>query len=63
MKEDKQVPQLTEDEKKLFSELMPEDLDDIIETGVNRRHFLKLMTLAGGGILAAQSATAEQVLT
>lgn len=63
MKEDKQVPQLTEDEKKLFSELMPEDLDDIIETGVNRRHFLKLMTLAGGGILAAQSAAAEQVLT
>ncbi|GAB3800441.1 hypothetical protein GCM10028819_25740 [Spirosoma humi] len=63
MKEDKPVPQLTEDEKKLFSELMPEDLDDIIETGVNRRHFLKLMTLAGGGLLAAQSAAAEQVLT
>ncbi|GAB3783894.1 aldehyde dehydrogenase iron-sulfur subunit [Spirosoma horti] len=63
MKEDKQVPQLTEDEKKLFEELMPEDLNEILDTGVNRRHFLKLMTLAGGGILAAQSAVAEQVLT
>ena len=63
MNRDKQVPQLTEDEKKLFEELMPEDLNEILDTGVNRRHFLKLMTLAGGGILAAQSAVAEQVLT
>lgn len=63
MNEDKQVPQLTEDEKKLFEELMPEDLNEILDTGVNRRHFLKLMTLAGGGILTAQSAVAEQVLT
>lgn len=63
MNEDKKVPQLTEDEKKLFEELMPEDLNEILDTGVNRRHFLKLMTLAGGGILTAQSAVAEQVLT
>ncbi|WP_018622667.1 2Fe-2S iron-sulfur cluster-binding protein [Spirosoma luteum] len=55
--------QLTEDEKKLFEDLMPEDLNDILDTGVNRRHFLKLMTLAGGGMLAAQSAVAEQVFT
>ncbi|AKD57032.1 2Fe-2S iron-sulfur cluster-binding protein [Spirosoma radiotolerans] len=63
MNEDKQVPQLTEDEKKLFEELMPEDLNEILDTGVNRRHFLKLMTLVGGGILTAQSAVAEQVFT
>lgn len=56
-------PELTEDEKKLFANLMPEDLDEILDIGVNRRHFLKLMTLAGGGILAAQSALAEQLLT
>ena len=55
--------QLTEDEKKLFEDLMPEDLDEILDTGVNRRHFLKIMTLAGGGMLAWQSAVAEQVLT
>lgn len=63
MQEENETPQLTEDEKKLFEDLMPEDLDEILDTGVNRRHFLKLMTLAGGGILVAQSAIAEQVLT
>jgi xanthine dehydrogenase YagT iron-sulfur-binding subunit len=56
-----EAPQLTEDEKRLLKDLMPEDLDEILDTGVNRRHFLKLMTLAGGGILAAQSAVAEQL--
>lgn len=63
MMDENETPQLTEDEKKLFENLMPEDLDEILDTGVNRRHFLKLMTLVGGGILAAQSAVAEQVLT
>jgi len=61
--EDNQTPRLTDDEKKLFEDLMPEDLDEILDTGVNRRHFLKLMTLAGGGFLAAHSAVAEQVFT
>jgi len=60
MNEDEK-PQLTEDERKLFEDLMPEDLNEILDTGVDRRHFLKLMTLAGGGILAAQSAVAERV--
>ena len=63
MNEQNESPKLSEDEKKLFEELMPEDLEEILDTGVNRRHFLKLMTLAGGGMLAWQSAVAEQVLT
>ena len=63
MKEENPSPQLTEDEKKLFEDLMPEDLAEIMDTGVGRRHFLKLMTLTGGGMLAWQSAVAEQVLT
>ena len=63
MMDEHETPQLTEDEKNLFENLMPEDLAEILDTGVNRRHFLKLMTLAGGGLLAAQSAVAEQVLT
>jgi xanthine dehydrogenase YagT iron-sulfur-binding subunit len=63
MNDEDQSPQLTEDEKKLFEDLMPEDLAEIMDTGVNRRHFLKLMTLAGGGLLAWQSAVAEQVVT
>ncbi len=61
--EENENSQLTEDEKKLFEDLMPEDLDEILDTGVNRRHFLKLITLAGGGMLAAQSAVAEQLFT
>lgn len=63
MNEDDQSPQLTEDERKLFEDLMPEDLAEIMDAGINRRHFFKLMTLAGGGMLAWQSAVAEQVLT
>ncbi|WP_375444702.1 2Fe-2S iron-sulfur cluster-binding protein [uncultured Fibrella sp.] len=59
--DENQSPDLSEDEKKLFEDLMPEDLTEILDTGVNRRHFLKLMTLAGGGMLAAQSAVAEQL--
>ncbi|TDE10569.1 2Fe-2S iron-sulfur cluster-binding protein [Dyadobacter psychrotolerans] len=62
MKEENEL-RLTEDEKKLFEDLMPEELEEILDTGVNRRHFLKLMSLAGGGMLAWQSAVAEQVLT
>ncbi|GAB2536042.1 2Fe-2S iron-sulfur cluster-binding protein [Spirosoma aerophilum] len=56
-----ETPDLSDDEKKLFEDLMPEDLAEILDTGVNRRHFLKLMTLASGGVLAAQSAVAEQL--
>lgn len=56
-------PDLTEDEKQLFADLMPDDLNEILDTGVNRRHFLKLIALAGGGMLATQSAVAEQLMT
>lgn len=63
MKEDDPSPQLTENERKLFEDLMPEDLAEIMDAGINRRHFFKLMTLTGGGMLAWQSAVAEQILT
>jgi xanthine dehydrogenase YagT iron-sulfur-binding subunit len=63
MNEEDPSSHLTEDEKKLFEDLMPEDLAEIMDTGVDRRHFLKLMSLAGSGMLAWQSAVAEQVLT
>jgi xanthine dehydrogenase YagT iron-sulfur-binding subunit len=63
MKEENDIPPLTEDEKKLFEDLMPEDLAEIMDEGVSRRHFMKLLALAGGGMLAYQSAAAEQVLT
>jgi xanthine dehydrogenase YagT iron-sulfur-binding subunit len=54
--------ELTADEKKLFEDLMPEDLNEIIDIGFNRRHFLKLMSIAGTGVLAAHLLGTEQLL-
>lgn len=54
-------PELTEAEKKLFRKLMPEDYNEISEFGAQRRHFLKLMTLAGGGIVAFQMLGGQQI--
>jgi xanthine dehydrogenase YagT iron-sulfur-binding subunit len=52
---------LTEEEKKLFGDLMPEDFDEIIETGLSRRHFMKLVSLASAGLLAGHLIGAERV--
>src|SRR5258708_6616843 len=54
--------ELTADEKKLFEDLMPEDLNEIMDIGFNRRHFLKLMSIAGAGVLAAHLLGTEQLL-
>jgi xanthine dehydrogenase YagT iron-sulfur-binding subunit len=61
MNEEAENPGLTEDEKKLFEDLMPEDLDEIMDTGFNRRHFLKLMSVAGTAALAAHLLGTEQL--
>ncbi|PJJ79361.1 2Fe-2S iron-sulfur cluster-binding protein [Mucilaginibacter auburnensis] len=53
---------LTEEEKKLFGDLMPEELEEIIDSGLNRRHFMKLIGLASAGLLAAYVVGAEQAL-
>lgn len=52
---------LTEAEKKLFGDLMPEDLEEITKKGLNRRHFVKLMGLASAGLLASHLIGAEQL--
>jgi xanthine dehydrogenase YagT iron-sulfur-binding subunit len=52
---------LTEDEQRLFGDLMPEDLEDIIQRGLKRRHFLKLVSLASAGLLAGHLIGAGQV--
>ena len=62
MNEEPEKPDLTADEKKLFEDLMPEDLDEIMDTGFSRRHFIKLMGVAGTGVLAAHFLGAEQLL-
>jgi len=62
MNEEAENNDLTADEKKLFEELMPEDLEEIMDTGFSRRHFIKLMSIAGTGVLAAHFLGAEQLL-
>ncbi|MES2455188.1 MAG: 2Fe-2S iron-sulfur cluster-binding protein [Bacteroidota bacterium] len=52
---------LTEEEEKLFGDLMPEELDEIVSSGLNRRHFMKLMGLASAGLLASHLIGAEQL--
>ena len=54
MKEDNKKPVLTEEEKLLLEQVMPEDLNEIRTLGIQRRHFIKLITLTGGGFLAFQ---------
>lgn len=56
-----QKPKLTAEEKKLFGDLMPEELDEILSSGVNRRHFMRLISLASAGLLAGHLLGAEQV--
>jgi xanthine dehydrogenase YagT iron-sulfur-binding subunit len=62
MNGDNEDHELTADEKKLFEDLMPEDLNEIMDIGFNRRHFLKLMSIAGTGMLAAHLLGTEQLL-
>lgn len=54
MTDENQNQELTEDEKQLFGELLPEDLNELSDFNEARRNFLKQLILAGGGILATQ---------
>ena len=53
--------QLTPEEEKLFGDLMPEELEEIVSSGLNRRHFMKLMSMAAAGLLASHLVGAEQL--
>ncbi|WP_316800428.1 (2Fe-2S)-binding protein [Pedobacter frigidisoli] len=53
--------QLTPEEHRLFGDLMPEELEEVIQSGFNRRHFVKLMGLASAGLLASYALGAEQL--
>ncbi len=54
MTEDTQNQEFTEDEKKLFEEMLSAEDGDLSEFGVQRRTFLKQVLAAGGGMLALQ---------
>ncbi len=62
MTEETQEPELTEDEQKLFEEIMSEDFNGLSAFDESRRHFLKLMTAAGAGALALQMLGGQQIL-
>lgn len=61
MDEEISKPEFTQDEQELFRNLMPEELEEILDTGLHRRHFLKLLTLTGTGAMAAHLLGFEQL--
>jgi xanthine dehydrogenase YagT iron-sulfur-binding subunit len=62
MTEDNLDQELTEDEKKLFEEILSDDNIELSDFGEARRHFLKQIALAGGGMLALQMFGGEELL-
>ena len=63
MMEDKpKFPELTDAERKVLEDLMPDEMSEIITSGMKRRHFLKLVSFTGTGLLAAQLLGVEQLL-
>ncbi len=62
MEDHPRFPDLTEAERKVLEELMPDDMSEIITSGMKRRHFLKLITFTGTGLLAAHLLGIEQLM-
>jgi len=52
---------LSPEERKLFGDLMPEELEEVLTSGFSRRHFLKLTGFATAGMLASHLVGAEQL--
>jgi len=62
MEEQSKFPDLTDAERKALEELMPDEMGEIITSGIKRRHFLKLITLTGSSLLAAHIVGIEQLM-
>jgi xanthine dehydrogenase YagT iron-sulfur-binding subunit len=62
MKEEKEKIILTKEEKELFKTTLPEDFEEIVKTGMQRRHFLKLMTVMGSGMFALDFLGIQRVI-
>jgi len=62
MEDQPKFPDLTEAERKALEELMPDEMSEIITSGIKRRHFLKLFTVTGTGLLAANLLGIEQLM-
>lgn len=62
MEEQAKFPDLTEAERKALEELMPDEMSEIITSGIKRRHFLKLFAVTGTSLLAANLLGIEQLM-
>src|ERR1700760_2750633 len=62
MDEQPKFPDFTDSERKALEELLPDEINEIVVSGIKRRHFLKLITLTGTGLLAAHILGIEQLM-
>lgn len=62
MEDQPKFPDLTDAERRALEELMPDEMGEIITSGMKRRHFLKLITFTGTGLLAAHLVGIEQLM-
>jgi xanthine dehydrogenase YagT iron-sulfur-binding subunit len=62
MEDQAKFPDLTDAERKALEELMPDDISEIITSGLKRRHFLKLITFSGTSLLATHFLGIEQLM-
>ena len=62
MDEKSKFPDLTDAERKALEELMPDEMGEIITSGIKRRHFLKIISLTGTSLLAANILGIEQLM-
>ncbi|MEO5889602.1 MAG: 2Fe-2S iron-sulfur cluster-binding protein [Ferruginibacter sp.] len=62
MEDQPKFPDLTDAERKVLEDLMPDEVSEIITSGIKRRHFLKLITFTGTGLLAVHLLGTEQLL-
>ncbi|RYY62752.1 MAG: 2Fe-2S iron-sulfur cluster binding domain-containing protein [Chitinophagaceae bacterium] len=62
MEDQPRFPDLTDAERKVLEDLMPDEMSEIITSGMKRRHFLKLITYTSTGLLAVHLLGIEQLM-
>ncbi|GAB3809565.1 hypothetical protein GCM10028819_51750 [Spirosoma humi] len=62
MEDQPQFPELTDAERKVIEDLMPDEMSEIITSGIKRRHFLRLITLTGTSLLTTHFLGIEQLM-
>ena len=62
MEDQPQFPDLTDAERRVLEDLMPDEMGEIITSGMKRRHFLRLITFTGTSLLATHFLGIEQLM-